>query len=94
MRIERDTDYNGKVDEWQYYEGGKLDRIGYDTTGTGRSIAGTARPRVSPQAAASSPAGGAAARDDAAGSRRDAASGRRRLRRPPRRPPATQTAKK
>ncbi len=35
MRLERDTNDDGKVDEWEYYEGGKLDRIGYDTTGTG-----------------------------------------------------------
>ena len=31
-----DTNSDGKVDAWEYYEGGKLDRIGYDTTGSGK----------------------------------------------------------
>ena len=36
---------NGKVDVWEYYEGGKLDRIGYDThrLGADRSLGSRAR---------------------------------------------------
>ena len=36
MREELDTNGDGKVDQWQYFEGGKLDRIGYDTSGSGK----------------------------------------------------------
>jgi hypothetical protein len=31
----RDTDGNGAVDVWEYYVGGKLQKIAYDTTGDG-----------------------------------------------------------
>jgi hypothetical protein len=35
-RVDRDSNNDGKVDYWEYYEGGTLDRIGYDNDGDGR----------------------------------------------------------
>ena len=34
-REERDSNYDGKVDYWEYFEGGKLDRAGTDKDGDG-----------------------------------------------------------
>ena len=36
VRKERDTDGDGRVDYWEYWEGDKIDRIGIDTNGDGR----------------------------------------------------------
>ncbi len=36
LRVERDSSSNGRVDVWEYYEGGERSRIGWDTTGDGQ----------------------------------------------------------
>lgn len=35
-RIERDADYDGRIDTWQYFEGGSIARIGRDLDGDGQ----------------------------------------------------------
>lgn len=36
LRVERDSTGDGQVDFWEYYEGGKRTRIGWDTSGDGQ----------------------------------------------------------
>ncbi|HET6436639.1 MAG TPA: hypothetical protein VFG59_01155, partial [Anaeromyxobacter sp.] len=36
VRKERDTRGTGKIDTWEYYENGELDRVGVDLDGDGQ----------------------------------------------------------
>ena len=54
MRKERDTNGDGKIDIWEYWENGEIDRIGIDVDGDGQVDRWETRKTA--QAAAAAPA--------------------------------------